>query len=139
MLGDVRQCLGGDVVGGRLYRRRQSLVQPHVDVDRDVGATRKCPECRPEARLGMARVPDPRIDALAAIKARRPDLPVLILSGGFRPSSVITYDDANITNVTTTLTTTSITLSVQAGASAAKGLHALRLDGEPYPACIDVR
>ena len=43
VLGDVRERLGGDVVGGRLDRRRQPLVEPHVDVDRDVRPTRERP------------------------------------------------------------------------------------------------
>ena len=55
MLGDVGERLGGDVVGGRLDRRRQPLVESHVDVDRDVGTTRECSECRPEPGLGEDR------------------------------------------------------------------------------------
>ena len=55
VLGDVGERLGGDVVGGRLDRRRQPLVERHVDVDRDVGATCERPERRPEPGLGEDR------------------------------------------------------------------------------------
>jgi hypothetical protein len=39
VLFDVGERLGGDVVGGRLDRRREPLVESYVDVDWDIGPT----------------------------------------------------------------------------------------------------
>ena len=57
VLGDVGERLGGDVVRGRLDRRRQPLVESHVDVDvdREIGAACERSECRPEPGFGEDR------------------------------------------------------------------------------------
>lgn len=63
----------------------------------------------------------------------------LVLTGGFRAADTVTYDHASITNSATAIAATTITLTVQAGALAPKGLHRLYLNDEPYNDCIDVR
>ena len=55
VFGDVRQCLGDQVVGGRLDAGRQALVGQLADVDRYVRAAGQRVERRAEAALGEDR------------------------------------------------------------------------------------
>lgn len=63
----------------------------------------------------------------------------LVLTGGFQATDTVTYDHAGITNATTVIAATTITLTVQASAPTPKGLHSLFLNDEPYTSSIDVR